>query len=821
MDLNSLTALSSLDGRYRSRIEPLAIYFSEFGYLKIRVEVEIKYYTALTKEKVPLNFSLDDALWIKNKEAEIKHDVKAIEYFLKSKVKKPEFIHFGLTSDDINSLAYGLMLKNANEKIIGVELQKLTGKLKNISKKNAGLIMLARTHGQPAVPTTLGKETANFFVRIEKIVKEIKGWQFEGKLTGAVGNLNALVAANPKTDWVKFSNKFVGSLGLKPNIYTTQILPYDNWIEYFSRLKLLNYILIGFCQDMWRYISDGYFSQVTKVEEVGSSTMPQKVNPIDFENAEGNLGIANTLFEYYERKLPISRLQRDLSDSTVKRTFGLALGYSLLSYQNIGVALEKIIPNGTKIAKDLDEHWEIVSEGIQTILRSEGVPNAYEQLKNLSRGKKTTEKILHDFINDLNVSGSQWGDEGKGKIVDFLSQKSDYVVRFHGGNNAGHTIINKFGKFALHLVPSGICYPKTQCLITNGVILDLKVLLGEIEELKKSGVKVPGKLFISPRAHIIMPYHKILDGLYEKTKDPSKQTGTTGRGIGPCYADKVSYNGLRVFDLLDHNRFEEKLSTQLVLKNKIIIALGGEALDEKSLLEEYDQLREKIKPYVKETTAILQTAVKKKKNILFEGAQGILLDVDFGTYPFCSASSMVSGAVNGGSGLSNRVERVVAISKAYTTRVGGGPFPTELDSDIGEKIRQVGGEFGATTGRARKCGWLDLELVKTTCQLMGATEITITKLDVLSFLEKIKVGVGYTLNGKKVSYLDIDAETLGKVKVVYKEFSGWQEDITKIKKYTKLPSKAKKYLDFIEKYTGVKIGIISVGPDRTQTILKS
>lgn len=418
------------------------------------------------------------------------------------------------------------------------------------------------------------------------------------------------------------------------------------------------------------------------------------------------------------------------------------------------------------------------------------------------------------------VIGAQWGDEGKGKIVDYLAQKSDYVVRFHGGNNAGHTIINKYGKFALHLVPSGICYPKTKCLVTNGVILDLKVLLGEIEDLKKAGVKVTGKLFISPRAHIIMPYHKVLDNLYEKVKDPARQTGTTGQGIGPCYADKVSYNGLRVFDLLDPVKFEEKLITQLGLKNKIITALGGEVLDKKVVLAGFNEFREQVRPYVKEVTALLQTAAKKGENILFEGAQGIFLDVDFGTYPFCSASSMVTGAINGGSGLSARVDRTVAISKAYTTRVGGGPFPSEQANDIGERMRQAGGEFGATTGRPRKCGWLDLELARTSCQLMGATELTITKLDVLSFLKKIKIGVGYTLKNKKISYLDIDAETLGGVDVMYKEFSGWGEDLTKIIKYKDLPSKAKVYLEFIEKFVGVPIKLISVGPRREQTIIK-
>ena len=414
------------------------------------------------------------------------------------------------------------------------------------------------------------------------------------------------------------------------------------------------------------------------------------------------------------------------------------------------------------------------------------------------------------------VIGSQWGDEGKGKIVDYLSQKADYVVRFHGGSNAGHTIVNPYGKFALHLVPSGICHATTKCLITNGVILDLKVLLEEIEELKKAKIKVAGRLFISPRAHIIMPYHKILDGLYEQAKENSK-TGTTGRGIGPCYADKVSYNGLRIFDLLDFKRFAKKLETQLNLKNKVIVALGGQPLEKQALLDEFGRYQKLIRPYIKETASFLQKEVNKR--ILFEGAQGIYLDNDFGTYPFCSASSMLPGAINAASGLVNRVDRVVAICKAYNTRVGSGPFPAEQDNKIGSKLREIGQEFGATTGRPRRCGWLDLELVKTSCQLMGATELVITKLDVLSVLKKIKIAVGYELEGKKVNYLDIDAETLGEVKVLYKEFAGWQKDLTKIRRYQDFPKRVKTYLNFIQKFTGVPIKIISVGPDRKQTIL--
>ncbi len=416
------------------------------------------------------------------------------------------------------------------------------------------------------------------------------------------------------------------------------------------------------------------------------------------------------------------------------------------------------------------------------------------------------------------VIGAQWGDEGKGKIVDFLAEKADFVVRFHGGNNAGHTIVNSRGKFALHLVPSGIFQPRTKCLIANGAVLDLKVLLGEIKTIEKAGLKMKGKLLVSLRCHLIMPYHKILDGLYEAAKGKNK-TGTTGSGIGPVHADKVSYNGIRLVDLLDKEKFKEKLEAQILVKNKIIKALGGEALSLDQVLKEYLGYGREIREFVAETATVLQEANLKNKNILFEGAQGIFLDVDWGTYPFCSASSMVPGAINGGAGLPVWPKKIVAVTKAYTTRVGGGPFPTELNNEIGEGLRQRGGEFGATTGRPRRCGWLDLELVRTSCRLTGATEIHVTKLDILDSLDKILVGVGYKYRGKKVSYLDGDAKFLEEAKPVYREFKGWKMDLSKIKKYRDLPKNARVYLEFVEKFVGVPVKLVSVGPKRGQTIM--
>lgn len=417
------------------------------------------------------------------------------------------------------------------------------------------------------------------------------------------------------------------------------------------------------------------------------------------------------------------------------------------------------------------------------------------------------------------VIGSQWGDEGKGKVIDFLSQNADYVVRFHGGNNAGHTVVNSHGKFAMHLIPSGIFNSATKALITNGVVLDLEVLISEIETLEKSGISIKNRLFISPRCHLIMPYHKILDRLYEETKGKQK-TGTTGRGIGPVYADKVSYNGIRIFDLLNKRDFSDKLSTQLAIKNKIIRAFGEKPLSQKNIESQFSILAKKILPFVKETFKILDVAQQKNKKILFEGAQGIFLDNDWGTYPFVTASSVVSASIGSGSGFNPKnLDRVIGVAKAYTTRVGEGPFPTELLDKTGDKLRKEGAEFGATTGRARRCGWFDAELVRFARQINGLTEIIVTKLDILDSFNTIKICTGYKVNGKKASYIDGDTTFLEKAKPVYLTLPGWKSPTKGIKKYADLPIKAKQYLSVIEKNVGAKITYISTG-EKTDEIIR-
>ncbi|MBU2632683.1 adenylosuccinate synthase [Patescibacteria group bacterium] len=417
------------------------------------------------------------------------------------------------------------------------------------------------------------------------------------------------------------------------------------------------------------------------------------------------------------------------------------------------------------------------------------------------------------------VIGSQWGDEGKGKMIDFLSRSSDFVVRFNGGNNAGHTIINRYGKFALHLIPSGIFNKNTKTIIANGVVLDLAVLLEEIKSLEKSNVKLKNRLFISSRCHVIMPYHKLLDKLYEQHKSKGK-TGTTGRGIGPVFADKVSYNGIRLCDFEDKKVFMEKLAVQLSIKNKILKALGEKELLKKEVEKEYLDMYKKIEPFVCDSYELLKNAIEQKKQILLEGAQGVFLDNDWGTYPFVTASTVLSGGVVSGTGIPfKKIDNVIGIVKAYTTRVGQGPFPSELFDKDGEKLQSDGAEFGATTGRKRRCGWFDAELIRFAADINSFSKIAVTKLDVLDNFDKIKICIGYELSGKKVNYYNGDANFLKKVKCVYKTLPGWKTKTVGIKKFQNLPKEAREYLKEIERLVGVKIKYISNG-QKTDEIIK-
>lgn len=417
------------------------------------------------------------------------------------------------------------------------------------------------------------------------------------------------------------------------------------------------------------------------------------------------------------------------------------------------------------------------------------------------------------------VIGSQWGDEGKGKAVDFLAEHMDYVARFNGGNNAGHTVINEFGTFKIHLVPSGIFARNTIGLIGGGVVIDPAVLLEEIETLNNAGVGVDGRLWVSPRSHLILPYHKILDGLYEEAKGAGA-TGTTRRGIGPVFADKVSYNGIRWSDFAS-KAFESRLQTQLELKNKIIMALGGEALKYEEIRDTYREYYLKLKPYIRELFSIVQDGLKNDKHFLLEQAMGTFLDTDWGTYPFVTASTTIPAAASAGLGIPPRyITNVVAVTKAYTTRVGAGPLPTEIHDTESEVYKKFA-ETAVTTGRTRRVGWLDLELVRTAVQLSGATELCLTKLDVLSGLDEIKVCIRYELSCDPVRYADVDAYDLDKIETVYETVPGWKEDISKVRSFAELPENAQNYVEFIEEAAGAPVRWIGVGPEREATIRRS
>ena len=411
----ALHALSPLDGRYENEISPLRDYFSEFAYFRSRARLELDFLSALSKTSIcpPPNISLatfsdKDALKIQEYEKTTRHDVKAIEYYLREKLPTElhPWIHFGLTSEDINNISQAIALKDSRDKILLPVLDGLVSSLRDFAIKYRALPMLARTHGQPAVPTTLGKEIAVYLARLKKCRDQIANHRFEAKLTGAVGNLNALYAAAPQVDWISFSKDFIQSLDLEPNLATTQILPYDNWIRYFDSIKLINTILVGYAQDVWRYISDGILRQKAVEGEVGSSTMPQKVNPIDFENAEGNLGIANALLTHYGQKLPVSRLQRDLSDSTVRRTFGTSLGHTLLAWNNITRGMSLVDADEERLKRELNEHWEVISEGAQTILRAAGRSDAYESLRSQTRGRVLDENSYRSWVESVDIDVS-------------------------------------------------------------------------------------------------------------------------------------------------------------------------------------------------------------------------------------------------------------------------------------------------------------------------------------------------------------------------------------------------------------------------------
>ena len=419
------------------------------------------------------------------------------------------------------------------------------------------------------------------------------------------------------------------------------------------------------------------------------------------------------------------------------------------------------------------------------------------------------------------VVGTQWGDEGKGKVVDLLTAQVEFVVRFQGGNNAGHTLEVDGRQFIFHIIPSGILYDNKKCLIGNGLVVDPEVLLEEMEGLKKAGITVgPERLSLSEKAHMIMPYHKAVDLAREAAKGKDK-IGTTGRGIGPCYEDKVTRTGVRAIDLTEPDVLEEKIRINLKEKNFLLEKfLGAATLEAQPILDHYLAMGRKLAPFITDVSVELDQAVKAQKAILFEGAQGTHLDIDHGTYPFVTSSNPVAGYACAGAGIGpKQIHHVVGIVKAYTTRVGAGPFVTELEDETGNFIQEKGKEFGATTGRRRRCGWLDLVVVGDSVRLNGLDSMAITKLDVLTGLETLKICVGYEIEGQTIRQRPASLKKMTLCKPIYEEMAGWNEDITGAREKNDLPKAALDYLSAIEDITGIPVSIISVGPGRTDTIV--
>ncbi|MDF1536752.1 MAG: adenylosuccinate synthase [bacterium] len=422
-------------------------------------------------------------------------------------------------------------------------------------------------------------------------------------------------------------------------------------------------------------------------------------------------------------------------------------------------------------------------------------------------------------MSNVVIVGAQWGDEGKGKIVDVYTQRADLVVRYQGGHNAGHTVVIGNDTFILHLIPSGILHEGKRCVIGNGVVISPEALVQEMNSLAGKGVDMAGRLFISERAHVIMPYHTALD-LAREEKQGAKAIGTTGRGIGPAYEDKVNRSGIRIGDLLNPGVFRERLRNALDFKNFILTEyFGKEAFDEQEIFDSTLALVEQFKGHITNTSNFLQMALESGKNILFEGAQGSHLDVDHGTYPFVTSSSTAAGGASTGSGVGPRnIDAVIGISKAYTTRVGGGPFPTELKDEMGERIREKGGEYGATTGRPRRCGWFDAVVVRQSARMNGLTGLVLTKLDVLDGINPVRICTGYTCGSRDYDVVPSGIEELEGCSPVYEDHPGWSKPTAGCKRWDDLPPEAQAYVRRIEELTAVPVAIVSTGQERSDHI---
>jgi adenylosuccinate lyase len=929
-------AITPIDGRYAEHTVEINPLFSEFALMKHRVKVEIEWFKALANEKaikeVPSlssqatvflddivdNFSQEDFEKIQKHESVTRHDVKAVEYFLKDKFdafnelkNSKEFIHFACTSADINNMAYALMLKELREKVMLPYMDTVIESVLNQAEYTKSVAMLAKTHGQAATPTTLGKEWANFALRLKQTRDRFSDTQLQGKMNGAVGTYGAHMAGFSECDWPKFSQRVINGLGLEQTQMTTQIESHDQIARFLFELKMFAIELKNLDLNTWLYISEGYFSLKLEDGQVGSSTMPHKINPINFENSEGNLDLLIGHIDTLVNSITQSRLQRDLTDSTKKRSMGTLHAQAVIAMRSFVTGMNKLQVNEKKITEDLENRWELLAEPIQTVMRRYDVAKPYEKLKALTQGNMVTNKTIAQFLNTLEgeippealnmlkemtplnytgiaahltekailqcrankneihaqtpqvdvVVGTQWGDEGKGKITDLKASSGNYdiVARYNGGANAGHSLkVGDGEKLATHLMPSGILCDNVVNVVANGVVLDPWQLLKEINNVRAKGISVTGdNLKISDRCHIVLPYHKQEDALNEAILSKGKGAiGTTKKGIGPSYADKDNrFTAIRFSDLFNEDKLKKILKTVVTgkkaqhqslakehglsfdtSKTLTLDGANGEELhpyDADKLFGELRAIAAKLQEHKTNTVHYLNEQMKQGKKILVEGANAFQLDKDFGTYPYVTSSNASVNGIPAGLGISpQKITDVTGIVKAYTTRVGAGPFPTELAENtsdktksaydptyIGNRIREKGHEYGTTTGRPRRCGWLDLVPIQYAINTSGINSLSIMLLDVLAEQGKLKICTGYQLDGKTLpsGYMPADIDELSRCKPIYKAFQSFG-DVSQCRSYFELPKNARDYLMFIEDTLGQPIEHISYGPERNQTL---
>ena len=819
------------------------------AYFKLGLVPEEDYLNIVKKAHI-------DLVKIEELESITKHDVIAFTRSISSQLgQEKKWFHYSLTSTDVVDSAQSLTLKAANERILE-DLNNLIAITKEKAQKYKNQPIMGRTHGVHAEITSFGLKWALWFDELnrckDRFIEERKRIEVI-KLSGAVGNyanipmeVEEYVARKFNLDYARIS---------------TQVLSRDRHTGYIFSLAQIASCLEKIATEI-RLLAQ---SEIGEVQEPfskgqkGSSAMPHKKNPVGCENICGCARIMRSYvgvaFEdnnlWYERDISHSSAERimipdacTLLDYMLKRLAGICDNLVVNTdkmneniFLNYGVTfsggvLNKLINKGMSreeaydliqplAFKSLNEkklfrHLLLENEQVTKLLSKSEITECFDEKYYLKNDDKIYKRLKPG--KSLLVLGSQWGDEGKGKITNFLSEKADVVIRYQGGNNAGHTIVFDGRKFALRLIPSGVFNESVKCILANGMVINPRAFKEEVDELRAAGFPCQN-LYISDRAHVLFDHHIELDRLSEESLG-AKKIGTTKRGIGPAYADKISRVGMRMCDFVSPE-FPALYKDLLAIKNKQIIDMGGTPIDYEKTVKEYTSLADFVRPMVVDTVSMIGEARKSKKNILFEGAQGALLDVDFGSYPYVTSSNVTSGGTIFGTGIGcHGVDNVLGIVKAYETRVGEGAFPTEQLNDIGNLIRERGHEYGTVTHRPRRTGFLDLPALKYSIQINSISYLCLTLLDVLDTFDEINVCTHYDYKGTTIDTLPASDRILRECRPVYASLPGWKQDISGVKTYDELPENAKKYIEFIEKEVGVPIVIVSTGPDKTQTIIR-